>query len=267
VELAFAGGAAAGFALLVGWLLWAYEGSLRPLFAQYRVRSGQTAEARATLGQLLSTEWRDATELFSLGVLLLAVLGLVAALRDRRTRVLAAAVLAVTLPYGLVFRTGAVAHDYWNYWFLIPLAVGLAAGADQLLAARPLRRPVVAAALALTATMVLGDAVRPLPARRAIEAGLVPGRVLADMPSLDPSQDRAWYAGAIGDPAPWLALAAGLPTVDVTSATALRQLAERRPGDLVLVGRMECVRDRIRPVHTFEPAAEVARRPPLIRCP
>jgi hypothetical protein len=267
IELAFVGGAGAGVTLAVGWIVWAYDGSLRTLFSQYRVRTGQADEAKATLGQVLSTELRDATELFTLGLLVLAAVGLIVALRDRRTRGLTAAVLAVILPYGLVFRTGATIHDYWNYWFLLALAIALGVGADRLLAARPRLAPaVVAGALALAGVMVLGDALKPQPARRSLEWGLAGGRILAGMPPLEASQERAWYAGAVGEPAPWLALVTGRPPVDVTGAARLRQLATERPTDLVFVGRMDCARDARRPAFSVEAAADVAARPPVATC-
>ncbi|MDP1806671.1 MAG: hypothetical protein Q8K72_15950, partial [Acidimicrobiales bacterium] len=44
-----------------------------------------------------------------------------------------AVALAVTVPYPLVFRSGAVNHDYWNFWLLLPVAVGLGVGCDRVL--------------------------------------------------------------------------------------------------------------------------------------
>ena len=53
------------------------------------------------------------------------------ALRDRRLLALVVAAVMVTVPYPLVFRTGAARHDYWHYWFLLPLAMAWALGATE----------------------------------------------------------------------------------------------------------------------------------------
>jgi 4-amino-4-deoxy-L-arabinose transferase-like glycosyltransferase len=129
-DLAFATGAVLGFGLLVAWMLWAFGGDLRPIHDQYRARTGQSVQS-VGLGALVASQAHYGAALFG-AVGLLGVAGLVLACRDPRTRGLAALAIALAVSYTVAFRTGAVNHSYWGYWFLLPLAVGLAAGADRL---------------------------------------------------------------------------------------------------------------------------------------
>ncbi|MCA1692062.1 MAG: hypothetical protein ABR540_08280 [Acidimicrobiales bacterium] len=72
------------------------------------------------LGQLLASQRSHVTSMFGVVLLLCALSGLFLALRDRPTRGLAAIALAVTVSYRLIFKTGALNHHYWNYWFCYP---------------------------------------------------------------------------------------------------------------------------------------------------
>ncbi|HWI05404.1 MAG TPA: hypothetical protein VNT52_16485, partial [Acidimicrobiales bacterium] len=170
-EAGFVAGALAGAGLLMAWLWWGLGGTLRPLTEAYTIRTGHGPE-NVALGRLVATLVHDGRAMFGV-VLLLGLLGLVPALARRSTRGLTAVALAATVPYPLVFRTGAVNHEYWNYWFVLPLAIGLAAGAGWLLD--------------------IGD-------RRAAEAA-----------TLGAGQKAGWYAGAVGRPAAWVGLAERRP--------------------------------------------------------
>jgi hypothetical protein len=265
--MAFAGGALVGGGTLLGWLLWSLGGTLSPLFDQFRLRTGQTIHD-VSLGTLLTVQRNYSMAMFG-AVGLLGLGGLVLALRDVRTRGLAAVALAVTLPYSFVFKSGAVNHDYWNYWFLLPLAIGVAVGSDRLLAGwassgRPVLAPLLVVALTgclLTAALWSQQGVaeqRKINGFEAAEA--VRGRALVS------DQQRAWYAGAVGEPAAWLALATGRPAVRVPG-TEYAQLAGLAPGEVVLVGELHCVAGT--PVRSYElrPAASLVDRPPAIeRC-
>lgn len=129
-NLAFATGAVLGIGLLAAWMLWAFGGDLRPILDQYRFRTGQSTQS-VGLPALVISQVHYGAALFG-AVGLLGVAGLVVACGDPRTRALATLAIAVTVPYTVVFRTGAVNHSYWGYWFLLPLGVGLAVGADRL---------------------------------------------------------------------------------------------------------------------------------------
>jgi hypothetical protein len=129
VELAFPAGAAAGFVLLVAWLLWAFGGTLRPLFDQFLFRTGESSQP-VSFSALLGAQRHTVLVMYGVAGMA-AIAGLVVAARHGRTRGLVGVTLGVTVPYALIFRTGAVNHEYWGYWFLLPVAIGLAAGAEQ----------------------------------------------------------------------------------------------------------------------------------------
>ena len=163
VDRAFIIGACLGGALLLAWMLWAFGGTLRPLLEQFDFRSGRSTQT-VGLGELLASQRHYGVGMF-VAVGVLGIVGLVLAFRDARTRGLAAVALAVTVPYTFVFRTGAVNHSYWGYWFLLPIAIGLAVGSDRLLAtwrSRVRWQPVIPCVAALLATvLVVGAWVRP----------------------------------------------------------------------------------------------------------
>ncbi|MGI8777617.1 MAG: hypothetical protein ACR2LJ_09595 [Acidimicrobiales bacterium] len=266
VDAAFVGGAVVGGLLLVGWLLWAFGGTLGPLLSQFRRRSGQDSPIR--LDVLVGFVRQDTASMFGLAALL-GVVGLVVAFADRRTRGLAAVAISVTLPYALVFRNAMMNHDYWNFWFLVPMAVGLAAAFDRLLRVRgatPWRDVAVGTVAALFAFLLtVGLATRPDGSEWATLEGRRAGTAALSQ-RLDPGQLSAWYTGAVGKPAAWLGLATGRPAVVVPVAD-LAALAAAYPHDLVLVGRMRCVNGGPRIAYGFEKAVVVVARPPEIdRC-
>lgn len=179
-DIAFAAGAVVGVGLLVAWILWACGGDLGPILDQYRFRTGQTTQS-VGLGSLLFSQVYYGAALFGV-VGLLGVAGLVAACRDPRTRGLAMLAVAVTVPYTVVFRTGAVNHSYWGYWFLLPLGIGLAVGADRLVAywhSHGRWKPVPSlTAAALAVVLVLGAWVRVPSAEADKLAGIKAARAL-----------------------------------------------------------------------------------------
>jgi hypothetical protein len=265
VDLAFAGGAVAGGILLLGWLLWAFGGTLSPLFEQFLFRTGHATE-HVSLQRAVSATLGD-------GMAMIGMLGLVAlagaalALRDRRTRGAMGVALAVTVPYPLLFTGGVVNHDYWNYWLLLPFAIALGAGADALLAHWD-RRPLWTAGFALSVA-ALGTSLT-------MDSWAVPGAAEArklsgfaalgdatSVPPLSPGQLTSWYAGTVGSPASWLALATGRPAGAVRGAE-IDVLARSRPTDVVLVGDVVCESGRDVRIYEFRPAASLAERPPVI---
>lgn len=160
---------------------------------------------------------------------------------------------------------GATNHDYWNYWLLLPLAVGLAVSVDWLMSAAtiPTERIVPAAAAALALVMTAGFVVHPPPAERPILDGVAAARLL-DSTSYPREQATAWYAGRIGDVPNWLSFEARRPMLRVTD---LGTFAAERSGEAVLVGRLHCGKPRPTVTYALERAADAALDPPLIRCP
>lgn len=264
VDLAFAGGALAGGVLLLGWLLWAFGGTLSPLLEQFLFRTGHSTEP-VRLESAVTATLRD-------GMAMIGVLGLVAlagaalALRDRRTRGVMALALAVTVPYPLLFKAGVVNHDYWDYWLLLPLAIGLGVIAEAVLshwATRPRRKAAFLLSVAgLGASLTICSWVAPsVPEARKISGFAVIEATRA--PQLGPGQVTSWYAGTVGSPASWLALATGRAAVAVRGGE-LDVLARSRPTDVVLVGDSRCRNGRNERTYGFRPASSLVELPPVI---
>lgn len=190
-NLAFFTGAALGVGLLAAWVLWACGGDVSSILDQYRFRTGQSTQS-VGLGALVASQAHYGVVLFG-AVGLLGVAGLVVACRDPRTRGLAALAIAVTVPYTVVFRTGAVNHSYWGYWFLLPLGVGLAAGADRLVAywrAQDRSEPVLPLTVAVLAVvLVLGAWVR-VPPPEAEKLAAIKAATALEQTGVPPSEAR-----------------------------------------------------------------------------
>jgi hypothetical protein len=266
VDAGFAGGTAIGCVVLLAWLLWAFGGTLHPLVAQFSVRTGQTVSIPLT--QLLAVLRHDTTAMFGVPALL-ALFGLVGAVSDRGTRGLAAISLVVTLSYPVLFRSGTVNHDYWNFWWVLPIALGLASAFDRRLRARDATcrlGPWIAASAAVVATLLtLVLWAHPSAPAWAMLEGRRAGSVAASE-VLAPGQEYSWYSGAIGKPADWISLATGKPAVAIPRA-GLTALAAAHPEDQVIVGRLLCPDGEPRVQYEHESAADLAGRPPeVVRC-
>lgn len=122
--------------LLGAWFAWA-NGGLSGLLAQGGTRS--------TLGDIGATDWLDRQgrylgDVFGWPLLLLVVAGLVVAIRSTsgHQRMTVAIAAAAPVAYLAVTVDGAWHHEYWNYLFLVPIAVGSAGLID---AAKPFDSP------------------------------------------------------------------------------------------------------------------------------
>lgn len=267
-ELAFAAGALVGAGLLVAWLWWAFGGTFRPLAGAYLFRTGQGAEP-VPLAELASRQVADVRAMFG-ALVVPGVIGLVLALRRGSTRGLAAVALAVSLPYPVVFRAGAVNHEYWDYWFLIPLAVGLAVLGDWVVRALPgYRRTeplLVGGAVVVAGIMGAGAWLHPTAAGWAVHEGVRAGAVVQRV-ALPDDQAAAWYAGAVGQTASWLSLPTRRPAVHV-AAEDISRLAAEHPGDLVLVGMVRCPAAGSPHIdYSLERPADLVAKPPEVsRC-
>lgn len=264
LDAAFATGALVGLAFLAAWLLWAFGWTLAPLLDQFRARTGWTAPV--PVGELVAATVRDTGGMYVV-VAALAAPGLVLGLADRKMRGVVALALAVTVPYPL--RLGAVNHDYWNFWLLLPVALGLAIGCDRVIRRRAVGRgpetflagAVGAVAVVLAAALWL----RPDASSWAALEGRRAGRAVASH-QVPPAQSAAWYTGAVGKPAGWLALATQRQAIAV-AVDELPALAATHPEDLVMVGRMRCIDGTPRIDYSFERAVDLpAAPPPVQRC-
>lgn len=263
-DIAFAAGAVGGALLLLGWFLWAFGGSVQPLLDQFLFRTGETQPV--TLSTLFAAHRRAL--LAMLGVVgLLGLGGLVVAAANARTRGLVAVSLAVTVPYSLVFRTGVVNHEYWGYWFLLPVAIGLAAGADRLLAywrARGRPEVVPMAVAAAMATLSVLVAWQQPPSGESLKITGFRAADAVDAVRLDPGQRTLWFAGAVGEPASWLSRQTGRPAVPVLKA-GYADLAATHPADLVLVGEVRCTAAGNDHTYVMRPAGTLPEQPPVVK--
>ena len=143
--------------------------------------------------------------------------------------------LATVAVWVFGFRDGAVLHDYWPYWVVLPLAVGFGATLDAVLssAARPI--PASAAWAVAVVAVVLGAVgiTQSVPAGQAQANGAEAGHLLlrARWPS---TQQDIWLSGAEHVAHDWAEYDSGRRAVDLRDAAAVRSLGESRPRDLVL---------------------------------
>ena len=134
--LAIAWGAVVGLTVTWSWLLWA-NGSLGVVFefGKLRVAGDESGVETATLGESIVRQSRHLVALLGMATIL-APAAFVAAIRMARYRMVETALLVTVALYSLVFFSGAAYHAHWNYWLMLPLAVGFAALAEAI-APRP----------------------------------------------------------------------------------------------------------------------------------
>jgi hypothetical protein len=228
--LPYLAGVAIGVGVSVGWSWWTH-GSLEVLTAKLGRRSG----GEAGIGDVVAFQLAWWAELLGLG--LVGVIGAVAALWDRRARGVAAVSLVSVVGYALVFREAAAGHQYWCYWVLIPVAIGVGWLADRLTTdlADHGRSTTTATALIAVAALVMAGAGLARPSKAAgwiDDATAVVSLTQAAIPA-DAGVVR--YVGEEGRPDPWISYHLGRRAVLVGSAGQLEELAAREPATAVLV--------------------------------
>ena len=231
-------GAAVGAAVTVGWLLNATD--LAELSERVSFRVGRDVDTAVettsfTFSEFLSRQWRFAGHELLAPPWLRALLvpALVAGIADRRTRVpvLVTLAAAATLTFG--FQQGAWIHRLWNFPWLAPATIGLAALADavrRLLASRApgLRLPLgVLAALGAVSTLVLviAGGTRDYYLSDPAEAGAVLEEARGEA-----SPEVVWTTPGISTPR-WVSYYLDAPVF----ALDQDRLVEVLPSDLVLV--------------------------------
>jgi hypothetical protein len=220
----FAVGAAIAFALTLGWTLWTHH-SLDVLEGKLTRRSG----AHTSIGDMVSFQLPWLGQLLGLG--LLACIVCVVSMRSARFRPVAAMSLAGVGLYALGLREGSGGHQYWNYWGLLPAAVGLAYAVDAI--GSRVRRPEVVA-VAVLVVMVLGNVRQPNQAGDLIAAGQAPYRLVATT-ALAPGQVDLPYLAEPYRADDWLRYRGGPAGRPLLSADDLRGLARDHPDFVVLV--------------------------------
>ena len=122
VTIPVAAGGLLGAALTAAWMLQATR--FIELVNAARERSDTSA---FTFGEFLAEQLEHARALLPLWILILVVPALVAGLWDRRTRVVTGITLGVAAFWTFAPQQGAEAHTYWNFNWMLPITIGLAA--------------------------------------------------------------------------------------------------------------------------------------------
>ncbi len=227
-------GAAIGLVLLGGWLLWV-SGSFGPMLEQLAIRSG----SRRSVGWWEYLEIQR-TYLGSLVTPVAAVLGLVGialATMDARTRELALVLSVTTIGYAVLLRDGSFHHDYWNFWIVLPIAVGAAVAVDRFLRAceaRSLHVPATAGCVAVAVLAVALGVGSQTFSRYQFDSGRAAGELARDAARSHAGGPVA-LAGTFTAPARWDAYYAGRAPVLLTTPTRAEMFASTHPRAIVLV--------------------------------
>ena len=216
--LAVVSGLAIGIVVTAAWMLNATDMAELGRWAEVRF-SNEVGAAKRTVqfgfGEFLERQWAFANEEMLAPLWLRALLlpALIVGLVDRRTRVPTAITLTVAAAWTFGFPQGAWVHRLWNFPWLAPFTIGLAAVADALrrLLPRILRAPaatlataVVVATLFAVATGSTRDRYLAEPA----EAGAVVERIRG-MEAASTAQG-VWAARGIPTPR-WISYYLDLP--------------------------------------------------------
>ena len=217
-------GALIGVAVTVAWIL----NATGPAELGDQVAT-RTDSSTGSLGDFLSRQWRFAGLLTPVWLRWLMVPALVAGLADRRTRMATAVTLAVAAAWTFGLRQGAWVHALWNFPWLAPVTIGLAALGDA-------TRRWVRGRVALVAGAGAGAVIM------VTLFGLVTGSTREDYLSdpaaaataiervVEPASGRLWVTPQISSPR-WVSYYIDLPVWTLTE----HYLDELGVDDLVLV--------------------------------
>ena len=234
-------GAFAGGLLTAGWLLNATdisELSERVAFRTGNDVSTAAEQAQFTFGEFLQRQWRFASHelLTSWWLRLLFFPALIAAFVDRRTRGPALVTLAVAASLTFALQQGAWIHRLWNFPWVAPTAIGVAALADAV--RRSLRGPMerlrvplglAASAIALvTLGFVATGSTRDFYLGRPADAGAVLEQA-REAPEIAEA-DLVWFTSGIWTPR-WISYYLDRPAWMLDETT----LDDVAPTDVILV--------------------------------
>lgn len=223
-------GLAAGLAITIVWIGWGYGGfgKISESFAS-RIGASSTPFGVADALQTQTGYVRDVY-----GVVLLA--GLAAgpwAMRRPTVRRYLPTIALTCLSYQVIFWQAATIHNYWSYWWQLPIAIAIGGAADAWRATS--RQPARAGAIAVAAAVLIGPVftlARESEADRSYRDGITVARLIASVPR-PAGQDRVVTLG-LGEPTEWVSWASHDPVEPVTLAT-LPDLAADHPEWKVIV--------------------------------
>ena len=231
--LPYAAAVIIGTVLSLAWARWTY-GSFEVMADKLGRRTGGED---VTVASMAAFQIPWLSQLLGLGFLAWAACAV--SLRDPRYRPIAGLSLATVIGYAAILKEGSGGHQFWNYWGLLPAAIGIAyvfeaigrVLAPSARSPRGLRDAVLIGA----AVLVVGvNLTRPNQAGDLIQAGTVPYELVRDA-TLAPGQTELPYLAEPHRPDDWLTyndLPSGAPLLD---EQALRDLARKHPDHVVLV--------------------------------
>ena len=219
-----AAGLGMGLAVTVGWILWAYDG-IAMIRRSFLERSGTTAMP-FSLAESVAVQLRHLADVY--GPILAIALGAgVFAVRVPSVRRHLPVLAGVCLAYQVGFRQGATYHDYWSYWWQLPIAVAIAGAVE--VATRTHRRPQRALVLAALVVVACGPLLS-LTGRSVVERSYHDGVAIArliDRTRRPPDQTRLVTLG-LGRPNSWASWSTHLE-VDQVDLGQLHRLAAEHP--------------------------------------
>lgn len=225
--LLLAGGATGALGSL-SWAWWTY-GGFDVLRDKFMGRSAGTEAGSITEMVTFQVPWL-------LQLLAFGAVGLVAccfALRAPRYRPLAAMSLSIVVLYAVVFHAAAAGHQYWNYWALLPTAVGFA-----FLFERLARDASASAPVAVAGTVVALALANGLIAPHQAADGIARGHRTAEALLADPlpaDSTAVRYVGQQFRPDSWIAYYTGRKAKPLLHPDELAELASARPREPILV--------------------------------
>lgn len=226
-------GLVGGGVCIVAWLWWA-AGSFAGVTHAFLHRAGIAPGTHASAGLFTAAQVMYLTDMFPFVVIALLPT-LVIAATSRAVRRAGLPSVIVVVAWCLVFHNGASGHEYWNYWVLVPMTLGLSALISWFVerAHFGLRTPSarwLLVGMAVAASSVGGFAVRSM-GEHDRESGLDAGR-LAEEVRLPKGQRLAYTAG-LQAWLPFLTYYTGLEVRPLNTRADVVRLADKSPDALV----------------------------------
>lgn len=201
------------------WIRWSY-GSFDDIGRQFLRRSGHS-DAAVSVGDAITVQSGYLGDVLGWALLVLGGVGVILAGRRRAIRATVLVVVAVVAGYSLVFWQAATYHDYWHYWMLLPISMGVAELAELTVArwGRVGRIAGALVAVALVGSSLVGTSV----AEQSADTGFDVAALVEATPL--PADQTAIYELGFGEPTNWIAYDTDLPVLPLQMADLPRAAA------------------------------------------